>query len=124
MATLAGQRAQFSWALNQYNQSEDPGSRGLFAKRMAKHIAAAQGNDFTVEQKIQGQPYPMSEASQYLNDPSLSSEPGPSEDQALRTVYEAVETSDVVRVGEDAGIVYGFGYRCCPDRLKETRCNG
>jgi hypothetical protein len=32
MATLAGQRAQFTWALNQYNLSEDPETRAKFAK--------------------------------------------------------------------------------------------
>ena len=49
MATLAGQRAQFTWALNQYNLSEDPETRAKFAKRMAKYIAAAPANGFTVE---------------------------------------------------------------------------
>ena len=34
MATLAGQRAQFTWGLNQYNLSEDPDTRARFAKRM------------------------------------------------------------------------------------------
>ena len=36
MATLAGQRAQFTWALNQYNLAEDSETRTRFAKRMAK----------------------------------------------------------------------------------------
>ena len=50
MATLAGQRAQFTWALNQYNLSEDPDTRTHFAKRMAKYIAAAPTNGFTADQ--------------------------------------------------------------------------
>jgi hypothetical protein len=118
MATLPGQRAQFTWSLNQYNQSEDPEERAVFAKRMAKYIAAAQGNGFSVGQITQGQPYPASEVSQYVIDPSLSSEPGPSEEQAIRTVQEAVDSSDVTRIGDGPGVVYGYGYRCCPDRLK------
>jgi hypothetical protein len=118
MATLPGQRAQFTWALNQYNQSEDPEACAMFAKRMAKYIAPAEGHGFTVEQVTQGQPYPVAEVSQYLNDPSLTTESGPSEEQALRTVQEAVDSADVVRVGTGSGIVYGYGYRCCPDRLK------
>lgn len=104
--------------LNQYNQSEDPETRAKFAKGMAKYIAAAEGNGFTVEQITQGQIYPTSEVSQYLNDPSLSSEPGPSEEQALRTVQAAVDSSDMTRVGKGSGVVYGYGYHCCPDRLK------
>lgn len=118
MATLAGQRAQFTWALNQYNQSEDPETRSAFAKKMAKYVAAAPGNHFTVDQITQGQNYPAAEVAQYLNDQSLSSEPGPSEQQAISTVQDAVDSSDAVRAGEGAGAVYVYGYRCCPDRLK------
>jgi hypothetical protein len=72
MATLAGQRAQFTWALNQYNLSEDPETRAKFAKRMAKYIAAAPANGFTVDEVTQGQMYPASEVEQYLNDPSVN----------------------------------------------------
>jgi hypothetical protein len=54
MATLAGQRAQFTWALNEYNLSEDPETRAKFAKRMAKYIAGAPANGFTVDQVTQG----------------------------------------------------------------------
>jgi hypothetical protein len=118
MATLAGQRAQFTWALNQYNLSEDPETRAKFAKRMAKYIAAAPANGFTIDQVTQGQMYPASEVHQYLNDPSVDDDPGISEEQAIRTVEEAVDTTDVVRKGEGAGIVYAYGYRCCEDRLK------
>ena len=31
MATLAGQRAQFTWALNQYNITDDPDEKDKFA---------------------------------------------------------------------------------------------
>jgi hypothetical protein len=118
MATLAGQRAQFTWALNQYNLSEDAETRAKFAKRMAKYIAAAPANGFTVEEITQGQIYPSSEVEQYINDPSVNDDPGITEEQALRTVEEAVDTTDVVRKGEGTGIVYAYGYRCCEDRLK------
>ena len=89
MATLAGQRAQFTWALNQYNLSEDPETRAKFAKRMAKYIAAAPANGFTVDEVTQGQIYPSSEVNQYLNDPSADDDPGITEEQAIRTVEEA-----------------------------------
>jgi T5orf172 domain len=118
MATLAGQRAQFTWALNQYNLSEDPETRAKFAKRMAKYIATAPANGFTVDQVTQGQIYPASEVHQYINDTSVDDDPGISEEQAIRTVEEAVDTTDVARKGEGAGFVYAYGYRCCEDRLK------
>jgi hypothetical protein len=57
MATLAGQRAQFTWSLNQYNLSEDPETRAKFARRMAKYIAAAPSNGFSVSQVTTGQSY-------------------------------------------------------------------
>jgi hypothetical protein len=76
MATLAGQRAQFTWALNQYNLSEDPETRPKFAKRMAKYIAAAPANGFTVDEVTQGQIYPSSEVEQYINDQSVNDDPG------------------------------------------------
>ena len=90
MATLAGQRAQFTWALNQYNLSEDPETRAKFAKRMAKYIAAAPANGFTVDQVTQGQMYPASEVHQYLNDPSVDDDPGisPNFDQFLTEAGE------------------------------------
>jgi Ca2+-binding RTX toxin-like protein len=102
MATLAGQRAQFTWAVNQYNLSEDPETRAKFAKRMAKYIAAAPANGFTVDEVTQGQIYPSSEVDQYLNDLSVGDDPGITEEQAIRTVEETVDTSDVVRTGEGA----------------------
>jgi hypothetical protein len=116
--SLAGQRAQFTWALNQYNLSEDPETRAKFAKRMAKYIAAAPQNGFTVDEVTQGQMYPVSEVHQYINDPSVNDDPGITEEQAIKTVEETVDTTDVVREGEGEGIVYAYGYRCCGDRLK------
>jgi hypothetical protein len=66
MATLAGQRAQFTWALNQYNLAEDVQTKAYYAKRMAKYIAAAPANGFTVEQVTQGQLYPEAEVVRYV----------------------------------------------------------
>jgi hypothetical protein len=117
MATLAGQRAQFTWSLNQYNLSEDPDIRAKFASRMAKYIAAAPANGFTPSQVTGGQSYP-SEVDQLVNDPSIGDDPGITEEQAVRTVKEIVDTSDVTQIGEGAGVVYVYGYRCCQDRVK------
>jgi hypothetical protein len=117
MATLAGQRAQFTWALNQYNLSEDPDTRAKYARWMAKYIAAAPGNGFTASQVTTGQSYP-SEVDQFVNDPSVIDELGPSEEQAVKTVKETVDTSDVTKIGDGASVVYAYGYHCCQDRIK------
>jgi hypothetical protein len=117
MATLPGQRTQFTWALNQYNLSEDPERREHFAKVMAKYLKAAPSHGFTPEDIARGKSYPA-EVDQYANEADTSAEEGISEEEALRTVERAVDTSDVVRVGDGVGIVYAYGYSCCPDRLK------
>jgi T5orf172 domain-containing protein len=62
--------------------------------------------------------YPSSEVDQYINDPSVSDDPGITEEQAIRTVEETLDTSDVIRTGEGVSVVYAYGYRCCEDRLK------
>src|SRR5271170_7354635 len=112
MATLGGQRAQFTWALNQYNLAEDAEKQALNAQRMARYIATAPNNGFTVEQVTQGQLYPAAEVEQYLYKADSDVGPEISESQALRELEEAVDTSDVVRIGQGPNIVYAYGYRC------------
>src|SRR4051794_4003700 len=118
MATLAGQRSQFTWSLNQYNLAEDPEIRGAFAERMVKYIAAAPANGFTITQIKQGQSYPEAEVERYLSDPTLSAEPGISEEQALQSLQSAVDIADTLHIGEGPEFVYAYGYRCLPGRLK------
>jgi len=119
VATLAGQRAQFTWALNQYNLAENAEQKADFAKRMAKYIRAAPANGFTTEEVTQGQVYPAAEVEKYLNAPDGESETEISEGEALEEVEQAVNMSDVVRLGDKgSGFVYAYGYRCAPDRLK------
>ena len=46
------------------------------------------------------------------------------EEQAIRIVEQTVDTSDVKRCGEGAGVLYAYGYRCCEDRLKVGSTEG
>ena len=117
MANLGGQRAQFTWSLNEYNKSEDPDTRAKFARRMAKYITAAPANGFTVSEVTTGKSYPA-EVDQFVNDPNVSDDPGISDDQAVKIVNDTVDMSDVEKRGDGAGIVYAYGYRCCQDRIK------
>jgi hypothetical protein len=120
MPTLPGQRAQFTWALNQYNIAEDEGRRAYFAQRMAKYIANAQTNGFTIEQVTQGQLYPEAEVAKYVATANVDSDDieGISEGAAIQAVQAAVDTADVLRLGAGSRVVYAYGYRCAPDRLK------
>jgi T5orf172 domain len=118
MPTLAGQRAQFTWSLNQYNLAEDAEKKAFFARNMAKYIAAAPANGFTIEQLSQGQSYPA-EVNQYLADLSeLDQTPGISEGQAIQQIAGTVDTSDALKIGSGGRVVYAYGYECAPDRLK------
>ena len=118
MPTLAGQRAQFTWSLNRYNLAEDADKKAFFARNMAKYMAAAPANGFTVEQLTQGQSYPA-EVNQYLaNNSELDQTPGISEGQAIQQIAETVDTSDVLKIGSGNRVVYAYGYQCAPDRLK------
>jgi hypothetical protein len=86
---------------------------------MAKTIAAAPANGFTIEEVTQGQSYPADEVAKYVNDPiAVASEPEISEDSALKSLASTVDTSDVIRDGQGRGALYAYGYRCAPDRLK------
>lgn len=118
MATLAGQRAQFTWALNQYNLAEDTEKQAHFAKVMAKYIANAPANGFTVEQVTQEQPYPITDVAQFLSSAGDELDTGISEGEALRKIVEAVDTAHIQQLGDGKEIVYAYGYRCAPDRLK------
>jgi hypothetical protein len=115
--SLAGQRAQFTWALNQYNVAETTEQKTRFAKRMALIIQRAPSLDFTKEQVVNGQVYPP-EVDQYLQAPVDGAEPDISEEQAQREVDAAVDTSDMLEEGKGPFIVYAYGYSCAPDRLK------
>src|SRR6266436_3061446 len=117
MATLAGQRAQFTWALNQYNRTEDVDERAKFAKRTAKYISTAPANGFTVEEVTQGQSYPAAEVAKYLNgDGDVTGDAEISEEKAIQSLEGVVDTSDVIRDGQGSGTLYVYGYRCAPDR--------
>lgn len=125
MATLPGQRAQFTWALNQYNATDDPIVKSEYAERMAKYIRDAPLNGFTVEQVTQGQSYPADEVARYLGQQTIVNEEADiSEDQAAQRLANAVDTSETLREGEGAGTVYAYSYACTPDRLKVGMTEG
>jgi hypothetical protein len=118
MATLGGQRTQFTCALNQYNTHDDPADREKFVRIMAKYIRNAPANGFTVEQITQGQDYPANKVNAVLNEPETEAAPDLSEAQAKLSLEQSVDVSNVVRRGTGSGNVYAYGYKCAPDRLK------
>lgn len=71
-----------------------------------------------MEQVTQGQLYPIAEVAQYLPTACSDADPGISEEEAINAVAAAVDTSNVLKLGEGPKVVYAYGYGCAPDRLK------
>lgn len=117
MATLAGQRAKFTLALNQYNLTDDEVVRANAVEKMARCIRDARTNGLTAEAVTQGQSYPdeVRNAALRVSSEPLSEE---SEEAAEKILESRVDASDVIREGEGSGVVYAYGYRCAADRLK------
>ena len=105
MATLAGQRAKFTLALNQYNLTDDEVARANAVEKMARCIRDAPANGLTAEAVTQGQSYPdevRHAALRFSKEPVFEE----SEEVATEILESRVDVSDVVREGEGSGVVY------------------
>lgn len=74
MAALSGQRTQFTWALNEYNKSDDPSVRMRFVRHMAASIRNAMAAGFTKDEITRGKSYPAEEVQAALSAPDLAPE--------------------------------------------------
>jgi hypothetical protein len=85
---------------------------------MGKYIAQGLKDGFPIEQITQEKNYPVTEVEKFSV--NIDAEPAPllTEEQAKKEIAETVDSSSVIRLGEGIGVVYAYGYRCCPDRLK------
>ncbi|SRR6266849_9926319 len=117
MASLGSHRANFTWALNEYNRTEDADKREKCARDMARYIANAERNGFPRELVTREKSYPA-EVDKYISEPGIEIGPELTEEQAQKKISQIVDTADVIRIGEGSTVVYAYGYRCCPDRLK------
>lgn len=111
-------RGEFTFSLKRYRSAQDEATQRKYLRRMAKYIAEGRKLAFTIEQITQGQDYPAGEVTRCAEDPTIATDPALSAEQGVRAVEETVDTSNVLRCGDGAGIVYGYGYACLPDRLK------
>lgn len=118
MATLAGQRAQFTWALNQYNLAETEAQREFYAARMARYILNAPLHGYLVEDVTQGQSYPADIIQHYISKPESLIPTDISEEQAQESLASIVDATNFVKIGSGESYVYAYGYACLPDRLK------
>ena len=126
MMALGHHRANFSWALNKYNSTDDPSEREKFARFMAKYLKGGCADGFDPEEITQGQSYPADEVTKYDNAPTLSDVAEKTEDEVKKEFAHKVDTINATRLGTGKECVYAYGYKCAPDRLKigqtETDC--
>jgi hypothetical protein len=119
MATLSGQRTQFTWALNEYNKTDDPDQRGRFVRHMATAIRNALEAGFTKDQITREKSYPAEDVDKAFADTAPSSDDVVvTETQAKEATENSVDSNGARRRGSGDGVVYAYGYRCAPDRLK------
>jgi Meiotically up-regulated gene 113 len=118
MATLGGHRGNFTWALNIYKSTDDPPTLEKHARKMAQYIKAAQADGFAAEEITQGQSYPVDEVNKYMDALPLDDIPEMSEEEVNKQLDQKVDTTSVTRLGTGNEIVYAYGYKCAPDRLK------
>ncbi len=118
MVTLGGHRGNFTWALNEYNSTDDPAIREKFARYMAQYLKKAEGDGFAADLVTQGQSYPIDEIKKYADEPLSSDISEMTEDQVNQQLAQKIDTANVTRLGVGNEIVYAYGYPCAPDRLK------
>jgi hypothetical protein len=111
---LAGRRAKFTMYLRQYRATEDPGC----AASAAGYLRWAKDNGFTIVGFTKGETVP--EAILRLVDGGEIEDPEVwvTVDEAVRANQSAVDTSDVLRLGEGAEYFYGYGYAVAPGCIK------
>jgi hypothetical protein len=118
MVALAGQRAQFTWALNEYNKTDDEATREKYARHMAAAIRNSVAAGFKKEQITRDKNYPADKVEMVMLTPDPTLEPNVSEAQAKEELRSSVDAKSAKRRGLGNGSVYAYGYRCAPDRLK------
>jgi hypothetical protein len=107
---LAGQRARFTMYLRQYRATEDPGS----AESAAGYLRWAKNNGFTIAAFTKSEAVPEA----ILNLVADCPEGEVTVDEAVRANQGAVDTSDVLRLGEGPECVYGYGFAVAPGCIR------
>jgi hypothetical protein len=100
MVALSGQRTQFTWALNEYNRSDDPSVRAGFVRHMAASIRNAIAAGFAKDEVVRGKSYPAEEVQAALSHPDLAPEVGVSEVQAKESFQNSVDSINARRKGD------------------------
>ena len=105
MKPLGTHQANFTWARNRYNKSDDPDAKTKYVRYMAKYLNEGKNDGFNTEQITHGTDCPA-EVDKYVSDLGSENLPIITEDQAKREIAESVDTSRCVPLGEGGSAVY------------------
>ena len=120
---LAGQKAKYTKAIAEYNRTEDDLRKQVAVRQMLEVLNEAPANGFT-EADVTGGKEPPSEVRRLLEEGIVPpTSPAEDPDVPVRQLEQMVDTSDLHEEGCGDQIVYAYGYRCAPDRLKIGQTN-
>src|SRR4051794_39403832 len=120
---LAGQRAKFSRARAIFYSTSDDAQRHRAVELMAEVLAEGPTNGFTENSVTQGADVPDDVRQMSARMPAGPvSEDDP--DALVAALQTTVDTADVLEIGRGDEVVYAYGYKCAPDRLKIGSCAG
>jgi len=121
---LAGQRAKFTKALQDFNTTDENGVRAQAVDKMAQALRDAPSFGLGEDDVTQGQDVPAA-VMEKLQAGTVEVAPASDDDEALvAEVATTVDTSELSEFGVGGSCVYAYGYACAPDRLKIGRADG
>lgn len=120
-----GQRMLLTKWIRIYNSTDDEGEREQAARKLADVLAWAQSVGMSPAEIAEDRDLPHRALELLAAGGGSSAPAGDSElREAEREVASSVDTTSVTRLGQGTGCVYGYGYKCVPDRLKIGRTDG
>lgn len=121
---LAGQRAKFTKALQDFNTTDEATVRAAAVDKMVQALRDAPAFGFAEADVTQGQDVPAAVLDK-LRAGAVTVEVAADDDEALvAEVATTVDTRELIEVGAGRSCVYAYGYACAPDRLKIGRADG
>jgi len=121
---LAGQRAKFTKALQDFNITDDEAVRSHAVDKMAQALRDAPSFGFREDDVTQGQDVPAAVVETLKSGTVGAALVSDDEEALVAEVAATVDTRDVSELGVGGSCVYAYGYACAPDRLKIGRADG
>jgi hypothetical protein len=121
---LAGQRAKFTKALQDFNTTDDETVRARAVARMAHALRDGPTFGFGEDDVTQGQDVPAAVVDELRAGVVTAAVAAEDDDALVAEVATTVDTRELCEFGTGRSCVYAYGYACAPDRLKIGRADG